>query len=65
VIEELKNYSGEILRYSQTRFDYTDVYSKKMAAVKSKVQIYEELETWYRQYQGQIKSDQSMCEKKI
>lgn len=30
VIEELKNYSSEILKYSQARFDHTEVYSKKL-----------------------------------
>ena len=57
MIEELKNYSSEILKYSQARFDHTEVYSKKLSAVKSRVQVYEEQAKWYRGYQVTVKRD--------
>ena len=65
VIEELKNYSSEILKYSQARFDHTEVYKKKLAAVKAKVEVYEELAKWYRAYQVKVKRDQAEQERKM
>jgi hypothetical protein len=58
VIDELMNYSSEVLRYSQARFDYSEVYKKKMAAIKAKVAIHDELATWYNGYKTKITDNQ-------